>query len=83
MFIAICLTIACAVYVMAKWHATSPLIPVAVSLIVLAGRSRDTALWLRLLAFVVIGAYAWIGLSSVGWFFLPGALAMLVAVTRT
>jgi hypothetical protein len=81
--IAIALTAAVAIYVMTRWYVATPLIPVLASLLPLLARSRQSALALRTVACVVMLGFAWLGLASVGLFFLPGALFMGLAVGRT
>jgi len=79
----IVLTLMASTYVMGTTHMTTPLIPAILSFAGVAGRSLRSASALRTCALVVVGLFAWLSLASVGFMFVPGAIAMLVALLRT
>lgn len=81
--IAIALNAAVAMYTMTRWHVATPLVPVIASLLPLLARSRQSALGLRTVACAVMLGFAWLGLASVGLFFLPAVLFMGLAIGRT
>lgn len=83
MLIAVLINGAVAIWIMATWHVASPLVPLIGSLLPLLARSRRGALQLRSAACAIMLGFAWLGMASVGMFFLPGALAMGLAVGRT
>jgi hypothetical protein len=80
---AVVLTILAASYVILTTHVTTPVIPVVGSIAGLAGSSRRSAVALRAIGFAIVFLFSWLGLASVGLFFAPGALAMLIALVRT
>jgi hypothetical protein len=81
--VAIALTAIATIYVMATSNVMTPLIPLLGSIAALGGRSQRSASALRACALVAMGLFTWLGMASVGLFFVPGVIAMIVAVVRT
>jgi hypothetical protein len=80
---AIVLTALAAAYVIATSHVATPLIPLVGSITGVAGWSRRSAVALRAVGFLIVFLFTWLGMASVGYLFVPGALAMVVALVRT
>lgn len=80
---AIALSGAAAAFVaLAIWPAPTLLFPVLVSVLPLVARTQESAVKLRWTAAALLLAFVVLGLMSVGMFFLPALLAMLLAAER-
>jgi hypothetical protein len=80
---AVGLTAAIAVYVFVTFQNRSPLVPFFGSLLALFGNSERSAVALRVVALVIVFLFAGIGMASIGIFYIPALVALVVAVART
>lgn len=82
-FAAVAYTAGVAAYVFATFHNRSPLIPLSVSVLALFGNSQPAAVALRIVAMVVLFLFAAISMASIGLFYIPPILALVVAVAQS
>ena len=83
MFAAIALNAAVGIFVIVRGHLATPLVPIVASLLPVLARSRENVRLLRVVACVMMFAFAMLGLASIGALFLPGALGMCFAAAHT
>ena len=82
-FGAVALTAAVAVYVWVTFQNRAPLVPFFGSLLALFGNSRRSAFALRMIAMGIVFLFAEISMASIGLFYIPAIVALVVAVART
>jgi hypothetical protein len=75
-------TAAVAAYVFATFRNLSPLIPLSGSFLALFGNSRRSSVALRTTAMIILFLFSAISMASIGIFFTPAILALVVAVAR-
>jgi hypothetical protein len=81
--LAVAMTAAVAVYVFVTFQNRAPLVPLFGSVIALFGNSRRSAVALRVAAMVIVFLFAEISMASIGLFYIPAIVTLVVAVART
>jgi hypothetical protein len=71
------------VYVFVALQNRAPLVPFFGSLLALFGNSQRSAIALRIIAMVIVFLFAAISMASIGIFYVPAILALIVAVARS
>ena len=76
-------TAAVAAYVFVTFRNLSPLVPLSASLLALCGSSGRAAVARRTIAMIIVFLFAEISMASIGMFFIPAIVALVVSVARS